>query len=291
MQNNRAIKAPATDDKRFTQREFPMRDADFERIRNLAKQKTGIELGDHKKEMIYSRIVRRIRAQRLADFDSYLNFLEGNLEAELTNFINAITTNLTSFYRESHHFDFLSETAIPELMREKNNRRIRVWSAGCSTGEEAYSIAITLNSALPNDGWNAKILATDLDTNVIDHGRVGVYTAERVGNLDPDLVRRHFDVTTVNNSQQYQVKQKIKSYVTFNRLNLLGDWPMSGRFDIIFCRNVVIYFSKETQRVLFDRYADILEPNGYLIIGHSETLHGVTQRFSSLGRTIYRKTH
>ena len=292
MQSMRVTTNSAKDDKKFSQREFPMSDGDFGRIRALAKQKTGIELGDHKKEMIYSRIVRRIRALKLRDFATYLNYLEDNLDTELTNFINAITTNLTSFYRESHHFDFLKQKAIPEMLKSKKSKRIRIWSAGCSTGEEPYSIAITLNGALPtNSGWNAKVLATDLDTNVIEHGRAGIYTSERVGNLDPELVRKHFDIKSVDNAQHYEAKQKIKDYITFNRLNLLGKWPMSGKFDIIFCRNVVIYFSKDTQRTLFDRYADILEPNGYSIIGHSETLHGVTDRFSSMGRTIYRKNH
>lgn len=290
MQTMNAIKSSGSG-KSFSDREFPMTESDFEHIKDLAKQRTGIELGEHKKEMIYSRIVRRIRVLGFTDFRRYLNYLEENPEAELTNFINSITTNLTSFFRESHHFDYLKGTVIPALLNEKKStRRIRIWSAGCSTGEEPYSIAMTLHSGLNKDQWDAKILATDLDTNVLAHGRAGVYSTERIGGLDPDLVKKYFVGGSRGvNGDTMEVKDTLKSLITFNRLNLLGDWPMKGRFDVIFCRNVVIYFSKDTQRELFDRYANMLEPNGYLFIGHSESLHGVSKRFESVGRTIYRK--
>lgn len=290
MQTMNSIKSFGSG-KSFSDREFPMTEGDFEYIKDLARQRTGIELGEHKKEMIYSRIVRRIRALELTDFRRYLNYLEDNPEAELTNFINSITTNLTSFFRESHHFDYLKGTVIPALQNEKRStRRIRIWSAGCSTGEEPYSIAMTLHGVLNKDQWDIKILATDLDTNVLAHGRTGVYSMERIGGLDPDLVKKYFVGGSRGvNGDTMEVKDTLKSLITFNRLNLLGDWPMKVRFDAIFCRNVVIYFSKDTQRELFDRYANMLEPNGYLFIGHSESLHGVSKRFESVGRTIYRK--
>lgn len=291
METMNAIKNSDKSGKSFAAREFPMTDQDFDQIKLLAKQRTGIELGEHKKEMIYSRIVRRIRTLGLDDFCRYLNYLGENPEAELTNFINAITTNLTSFFRESHHFEYLKSTVLPELFQKnKASKRIRVWSAGCSTGEEPYSIAMTLHGALNRDRWDAKILATDLDTNVLAHGRAGVYSTERIGNMDPELIKKYFSGGGSGaGGETMQVKPTLKELITFNRLNLLGEWPMKGRFDVIFCRNVVIYFSKETQRELFDRYANILEPNGYLFIGHSESLHGVTKRFESVGRTIYRK--
>ena len=289
MQTMNAIKDSGNSGKSFSQREFPMTDKDFETIKHLAKLRSGIELGEHKKEMIYSRIVRRIRALNMTDFKSYLVYLEENPDAELTNFINAITTNLTSFFRESHHFDFLKNTVLPEtLKKKKTNRRIRIWSAGCSTGEEPYSIAMTMHGFFERERWDAKILATDLDTNVLSHGRRGVYSKERIGNMDQQLVKKYF--TEVRGSaDSMETKDTLKSLITFNHLNLLGEWPMKGKFDVIFCRNVVIYFSKETQRDLFDRYANILEPDGYLFIGHSESLHGVSKRFESVGRTIYRK--
>ncbi|MEE2731448.1 MAG: protein-glutamate O-methyltransferase [Pseudomonadota bacterium] len=291
MQTMNAIKDSGNTGKSFSQREFPMTDRDFDTIKHLAKMRSGIELGEHKKEMIYSRIVRRIRALNLSDFKSYLQYLEDHPDAELTNFINAITTNLTSFFRESHHFDFLRQTVLPEIMRKKKaQHRIRIWSAGCSTGEEPYSIAMTLHGALERARWDAKILATDLDTNVLSHGRRGVYSKERIGNMDAQVVRKYFNEPKGGvNEEAMEAKDSIRSLITFNHLNLLGEWPMKGRFDVIFCRNVVIYFSKETQRELFDRYADILEPDGYLFIGHSESLHGVSKRFESVGRTIYRK--
>ena len=278
----------------FEKREYPMTDRDFAFIRALAKSHTGIELGDQKKEMIYSRIVRRIRSLRLNSFAAYCHYLENNLDIELTDFINAITTNLTAFFREAHHFDFLKQTVLPELKQiHQSDKRLRIWSAGCSTGEEPYSLAITLHEALHgSNGWNARILATDLDSNVVAHGRAGIYSAERFRGLDPKIVGKYFSRPCDDNFSDgsLMVNDGLKQYITFNRLNLLGPWPMKGKFDVIFCRNVVIYFSKDTQRVLFDRYADILNPNGYLFIGHSESLHGVSKRFESLGRTIYRKT-
>lgn len=277
----------------FTKREFPMTDRDFAFIRQLAKKNTGIELSDHKREMIYSRIVRRIRSLKLDSFKAYCDYLENNTDAELTDFVNAITTNLTAFFRESHHFDFLAKTVFPEIMeKHRTDKRIRIWSAGCSTGEEPYSLAITLHQALGGArGWNAKILATDLDSNVVAHGKAGVYGRDRFSGLDSKIVNKFFAPCQHEDrlEQAFMAGDQIKQYITFNRLNLLGEWPMKGKFDVIFCRNVVIYFSKDTQRVLFDRYANALNPNGYLFIGHSESLHGVSTRFESLGKTIYRK--
>ena len=287
-----AVQPQATrkkDDKDFLSREFPMRDQDFNKIKSIAKTRTGIELGDHKKETIYSRIVRCIRRLKMSSFEQYLNYLEHNAEAELTNFINAITTNLTSFFREQHHFDFLVKEGLPDLMnRNKASKKLRIWSAGCSTGEEPYSIAITLKNVLPGKQWNAKVLATDLDTNVVQTGKNGIYDMNRLEGLSRDIVSKNFEsVPGADNC--LRVKEPVRQLIQFNRLNLLEQWPMKGKFDIIFCRNVVIYFSKETQRELFDRYANILNPNGYLFIGHSESLHGVTKRFEPIGRTIYRK--
>lgn len=276
----------------FADREFPMTDDDFEFIRRVAKERTGIELGDHKKEMIYSRIVRRIRSLHLNTFGQYCDYLVDNTESELTPFMNAITTNLTSFFREPHHFEFLAKTVLPEVKKHNaSNRRLRIWSAGCSTGEEPYSIAITVQQHLGADKWDSRILATDLDTNVLNHGRNGIYTQERVTGMNPELLKKYFQVQRGANpdDNRFRAKESVRELIKFNQLNLLEKWPMKGPFDVIFCRNVVIYFSKETQRVLFDRYADILSPGGYLFIGHSESLHGVSKRFEPLGRTIYRR--
>jgi chemotaxis protein methyltransferase CheR len=185
----------------------------------------------------------------------------------------------------------LADTLIPKLVEEKkHNKRLRIWSAGCSTGEEPYSIAITLKQALPDfDEWDVKILATDLDANVVAHGKRGVYREERITGLPDDVIERWFKRGKGNNAEMVRVHPELQQMITFKRLNLLQEWPMSGPFDLMFCRNVVIYFDKDTQRVLFDRYADILVADAHLFIGHSETLYKVSDRFESLGHTIYQK--
>ncbi len=276
-------------------REFPMTDSNFSHIRDVAYQRTGIVLGDHKREMVYSRLARRCRVLGVRNFDEYILFLEQPESDELNHFVNAITTNLTSFFRESHHFDFLLETVLPEVFSSRQEmRRVRIWSAGCSTGEEPYSIAITLYKFLKKQGakyrgWDVKILATDLDSNVVAHAKRGVYSGTSIDGLSDEDRVQFFDELDQENAGQLSVKEEIRQLITFNRLNLLHQWPMKGRFDVIFCRNVVIYFDKETQKVLFNRYADILHEPGYLMIGHSENLHRVTDRFKALGGTRYKK--
>ncbi|BCE00850.1 CheR family methyltransferase [Marinicellulosiphila megalodicopiae] len=268
----------------FLSREFPMTETNFQSIAKIAYEVTGIVLGEHKKDLVYSRISRRIRSLKLHNFDEYINVIEDNNSSEFTSFVNSITTNLTSFFREPHHFDFLKETALPAL--KKKGKTPLIWSAGCSTGEEPYSIAMTLDNFYGGNTFGgAKILATDLDSNVIDTGRCGIYDASRIEALDTKIKQKYFK----HLNDEVAVSDKLKPVIQFNRLNLLGPWPMKKKFDIIFCRNVIIYFNKETQLELFKRYQDALNPNGYLIIGHSENLHGVTDNFISLGKTIYQK--
>lgn len=269
-------------------REFLMTDSDFATIAKVAYELTGITLGDHKKNMIYGRLARRVRALGMHSFASYCSLIQQSGHEEIPHFINSITTNLTAFFREMHHFEFLTNTVCPELIRKNSaTRRVRVWSAGCSTGEEPYSIAMTLADHLPVKSWDIKILATDLDTNVVDHGKTGIYRNDRVVGINESYQKRW--LLTSPGRDQVKIKPELKEFITFKPLNLLHEWPMKGPFDVIFCRNVVIYFDKATQRALFDRYADILKPDGYLFIGHSETLHNVTSRFRSLGKTIYQR--
>jgi len=177
------------------------------------------------------------------------------------------------------------------LVKLKGNKKhLRIWSAGCSTGEEPYSIAIALKEALPDfDDWDVKILATDLDANVVAHGKAGIYRSDRIDGLDEKRIKRWFRRGTGNNAELVKISPELQKMITFKRLNLLQEWPMSRPFDLMFCRNVVIYFDKNTQRILFDRYADILADDAYLFIGHSETLFKVSTRFDSLGQTIYQK--
>jgi chemotaxis protein methyltransferase CheR len=272
-------------------REFDFSDDNFHRIRQFVGEHTGIVLSDAKKNMVYGRLSKRIRKGGFADFTAFCDAIDNGDEHEQEFLINAITTNLTAFFRENHHFEFLANTVIPELVKEKgHNKRLRIWSAGCSTGEEPYSIAITLKESLPNfDQWDVKILATDLDANVVEHGKQGIYRAERIEDLSPERTKRWFHRGSGDNADMVKVKDELKEMIRFKRLNLLNQWPMKGPFDLMFCRNVVIYFDKPTQKVLFARYEKILKPKAYLFIGHSESLYKVTTDFESLKHTTYRK--
>lgn len=272
----------------YREKEFPMTNKDFQRIAKLAGHYTGIVLGEHKRDMVYGRIARRVRKLNLDSFSNYLDFLEGNPQQELSNFINVITTNLTSFFRENHHFDYLLKNVLPEVKRKNvSSKRMRVWSAGCSSGQEPYSIAMTLRKfGIPSD-WDFKVLATDLDSEVLAKAQAAIYSISDVDGLDDVTIRNYFQRN--DGRKEVKIKESVKKYIHFKRLNLLEKWPMTGPFDFIFCRNVVIYFDKPTQKVLFDRYADMLAIGGYLFIGHSENLHGISDRFENLGNTIYRK--
>ena len=273
------------------EREFEFTAKVFNRIRSLVKEKTGIVLSDGKQDMVYGRLTRRLRALDLPDFDSYIKILESGDEEELINLVNAITTNLTSFFREEHHFGYLKSTVFPALMQSNAaTRKIRIWSAGCSTGEEPYSIAMTIKEFFPEDcGWDVKIIATDLDSNVVDTGKKGVYTLSRVEGVSTAYKKRWMRRGKGDKSDYVKMSAELQSLITFKQLNLLDGWPIKGPIDVIFCRNVVIYFDKDTQRVLFDRYADVLQPDGHLFIGHSENMFNVCDRFASLGHTIYQR--
>lgn len=274
-------------DNDFLMREFPLTQRDFDRIKDLAYKITGIKLSDHKKNMIYGRLARRVRALSLENFAQYCDLLEQAGSEELSQFVNAITTNLTSFFREKHHFDYLQTVFIPELLARGNGeRRIRIWSAGCSTGEEAYSIAMVCHSVPALKSWDLKILATDLDSNVVERGRSATYDKDRL-----ERVPREYEHCLQRNelAGQVRIRPEVAKLVTFKQLNLLLGWPMKGPFDLIFCRNVVIYFDAPTQARLFQRFAQILKPDGYLFIGHSENLHAKSNEFHSLGKTMYRR--
>lgn len=273
------------------QREFHFSRKDFVRIRDFIGEQTGIVLSDSKRDMVYSRLARRLRELRIDRFADYLGRLDHD-QAELGRFINALTTNLTSFFREPHHFEFMRSELIPELAADRHRRRIRTWSAGCSTGEEPYSIAITLREALPADReWDVRILATDLDSDVVAKGLHGVYTEERVVGLPKPRLRRWFRRGREANAGLVRVVPELRDLILFKQLNLLHDWPVKGPFDFIFCRNVVIYFDKATQKVLFDRFADLLAEGGYIFIGHSESMFKVSDRFELIGNTVYRKKY
>lgn len=271
-------------------REFALTDRDYRRISELVRRQTGITLSDAKRDMVYSRLSRHLRRLGLNDFSSYCDLLAGDESGpEMKEFVNAITTNLTSFFREVHHFDYLEKTLLPDLMRSRGTtRRLRLWSAGCSTGEEPYSMAMVIAESVP-PGWDIRILATDLDSNVLAIARRGIYDAARVKGVSPERLRRWFVKGQGLNAGQVRVAPRLRGLVEFRRLNLMGPWPMHGPFDAIFCRNVVIYFDKATQKELVERYADLLPGDGHLFLGHSETLYRLTDRLEHIGQTVYRR--
>ncbi|WP_024610295.1 protein-glutamate O-methyltransferase CheR [Pseudoalteromonas sp. TB64] len=268
-------------------KEFLCTDRDFKEIAKLVYNACGIVLGEHKREMVYSRLARRVRERKLSDFKAYLEYLNNHKDQEFDAFINAITTNLTSFFREIHHFEYIKSQLVPALLKtNKESRRVRIWSAGCSTGEEPYSLAMILNNAFPSN-WDVKILATDLDSNVLAKAQRGIYTAANVNGLDDTQLKRWF--LKSKDGESYKVKDKLQESISFKRLNLLQDWPMKGPFDLILCRNVVIYFDKETKDLLFKRYANILNEQGYLFLGHSESIGKENSQYKNLGKTMYQK--
>ncbi len=272
-------------------KEFTFTDNNFNHIRDIVTEHSGIVLSDAKRDMVYSRLVRRLRALKIKNFDQYCLLLEDQNHEEFTHFINAITTNLTSFFRENHHFEMLAGEILPDIMqRNRNSKKIRIWSAGCSTGMESYSIAMVLKEVIPDHlGWDIKILATDLDTNVIKTAAQGIYQANRVTGVSDSRMARWFMQGQGVNEDKLKVSKELRQMVTFKPMNLLQPFPFKGPVDIIFCRNVVIYFDKETQKGLFDSFANVHANGSYLFIGHSETLYNVTDRYQLLRNTVYKK--
>ncbi len=271
------------------QREFEYTWEDFEYLRSLSNRFSGIVVGDEKFDMFYSRLTRRLRALNLTSFRQYCHFLEQHHSQEFAEFINAITTNLTAFFREQHHFDYLRTTLIPELLQSKNERRITAWSAGCSTGEEAYSLAITLLENVPAD-WQIDILATDIDTRVLKTAIAGEYFYERCSGLTPEMLQCWFKKGIGKNQGKIKVKPALKQIVNFRQLNLIADWPDDLKpFDFIFCRNVLIYFDRMTKERLIQRFSHLLPVGSRLFIGHSESMHQLDVCFKAVGNTIYQR--
>jgi chemotaxis protein methyltransferase CheR len=270
-------------------REYELSDEDFQRIRHLVRERLGIALAASKRELVYGRLSRRLRALKMQDFRDYLRLIESGDAEELQHFCNAITTHLTSFFRENHHFEFLARQLLPALERDHGKRRrLRFWSAGCSTGEEAYSIAMVVLETMPHlHDWDIRILATDIDTNVLSHARRGLYSRERLAKMDNRRVLRWFERTP--DGQHMRVRDELRQLISFKALNLVDGWPMKGPIDVIFCRNVVIYFDRETQRQVIARMALLQRPDDHLIVGHSESLLQVSSQYRLVGDTIHRR--
>jgi chemotaxis protein methyltransferase CheR len=262
---------------------FEFTPRDFDRVRALIYRQAGISLSESKQEMVYSRLARRLRAKGLNSFVEYLDRLEsGRDNDEWVAFTNALTTNLTSFFREAHHFPVLAEHV------KKTKAPLTIWCSASSTGEEPYSIAMTVCEAFGTLTPPVSIVATDIDTNVLETAANGVYPLERVEKMSQDRLKRFFQRGTGERSGLVRVRSELRQMITFKPLNLLAaSWPVSGPFDVIFCRNVMIYFDKPTQGKILARFAPLMKPDGLLFAGHSENFLYATDAFKLRGKTVY----
>lgn len=270
-------------------------DQEFRDISELILSETGISLGGHKRSLIISRLGKRLRHLGLRTFTQYYHYLttEDHEQTELRETINCVTTNKTDFFREAYHFDFLREHLLQpkrEQARRGGARRLRIWSAACSTGEEPYSIAMTIAEEFASlEDWDIKILASDIDTNVLRQGEAGIYDERNLSLPADHLKHRYFLRGTGSQAGRVQIKPGLRRLVSFRRINFVEpQWPIKTRFDAIFCRNVIIYFNRETQRRLFERLTQYLKPDAYLFVGHSENLYQMSDLVAPIGHTVYR---
>ena len=265
-------------------REFRFTEADFERVRKLIYEHAGISLSPQKKDMVYSRLARRLRATGLRSFGEYLGLLESGNEEEWQAFVNSLTTNLTSFFREAHHFPILAEHA----QAQRGSHPLALWCSASSTGEEAYSMAMTMVDVFGSYTPPVKILATDVDTNVLSVAQEGVYPLDRLEKLPQDTVKRFFLKGAGAQAGYARVRPELREMITFRQINLLDNaWPVRGPFDAIFCRNVMIYFDKPTQYRILQKFAPLLRHDGLLFAGHSESFYHAADLFKLRGKTVY----
>jgi len=273
--------------------EFPLTKDDFQRIVEVARSDAGIDLCEAKASLVYSRLTKRLRTLRLQSFRSYCELLsDGGANDERQHMVAALTTNVTRFFREQHHFEHLKAHVLPPLAAKiREGGSVRIWSAACSSGEEPYSIALAILSVIPEAAaLNVKILATDIDSGVLQKGRTGVYSEAIMAPVATDLRRRWFTPHDLGEGEKgWQAIEELRSLVTFRQHNLMGHWPMRGPFDAIFCRNALIYFREEDQISVWRRFAPLLTPAGRLYIGHSERLFGeAASLYVNEGITTYR---
>ncbi|MBA3998439.1 MAG: chemotaxis protein CheR [Candidatus Accumulibacter sp.] len=267
-----------------SKREFVFTPADFERVRKLIYQYAGISLSAVKQDMVYSRLARRLRATGLKTFAEYLALLEKGDRGEWEKFVNSLTTNLTSFFREPHHFPILAE----HLKKLQNRPSIKIWCSAASTGEEPYSIAMTVVEAFGGFNVPVSIMASDLDTSVLATAEKGVYPLERVGKLSPERMKRFFLKGSGAQEGHVCVRPELRRLISFQRINLLeANWPVRGPLDAIFCRNVMIYFDKPTQHKILARFTPLMHEDGLLFAGHSESFLHAADLFRSQGKTVY----
>lgn len=269
--------------------EFPLTRKDLSDIAAMIHSDAGIALNETKASLVYSRISKRLRQIGLASFKEYCALVASPEGAdERREMLSLLTTNFTRFFRENHHFDHLRDQVLPDLVKRANSGgRVRIWSAGCSDGQEPYSMALTLLGIAPNAArLDIKILATDIDPKMIAQARAGAYDAQAIETVDPRMRKQWLSQAA---DKRWQISEQVRKLVTFRELNLMDRWPFHGLFDVIFCRNVVIYFDEATQDRMWIRFADLLPPGGHLYIGHSERLSGAAKdRFDSAAVTTYR---
>ena len=278
----------------ITSQAFEFTNDDFSFVKELLYDNTGILLDQDKKEMAYGRVRKRIKALSMSSFEEYKHYLQTQQSKEFIHFINALTTNMTSFYREKHHFNYL----IQEILRKKklqptNQRTFNIWSAGCSTGQEPYSIALTILQEPSLAKLPITITATDIDTDVLNTAKSGTYLKSRITGLSPQEINRFFRLNDDNPKSAdpfYQVTDDVKRMIQFRPVNLMKPWHFAQPFDVIFCRNVTIYFDRETQCTLFQRFSKQLVSEGHLFIGHSETIDSSVQVFTKVAETTYQLT-
>ncbi len=268
---------------------YTITEKEFERFRALVYKESGISLGPHKQSFLVSRLAKRLHALDLRSFQQYYELVTSDPSgAEFARMLDLISTNKTEFFREPAHFEFLRDCILPEL---KETKQIRVWSSACATGEEPYSIAITLFESVtdPTD-WSFRILASDLSTRVLEKAANGMYEEDRIRHLPTAVARRHFLRGKGARAGLVRVKPHLAAVVKFRRINLMNErFPIKSPLDVIFCRNAMIYFDRPTQEAVVKKFCHYLKPRGYLFIGHSETLQWVTNSFEPVAPTIYRK--
>ena len=276
--------------------QYVLSNKEFELFRGLIYKTSGINLTGSKKELVKARLSKRLTKTGIGSFEQYYKFVtrhDKNGE-ELVHLLDSISTNKTDFFREGKHFDFLNTKLLPDLIQKKEkekNKTIRVWCAASSSGEEPYTLAITiLNHINPNDGWNIKILATDISTKILQRAIKGIYTKDSLKGISPAIVSAHFKRVVIDKSNCFQAKDHLKEIITFRRFNLMApNFPFRNPFDFIFCRNVMIYFDTETQHKLILKFYNCLPKDGYLFIGHSETLAKKTHGFKYTQPAVYQK--
>lgn len=272
--------------------EYNFTKKDLKKISDVVRQESGIVLSDAKASLVYSRLSKRIRKLGLSSFSQYCELIDSqdNL-LERKELVDALTTNVTGFFRESHHFDYMREKVLPGLIeRAKAGEQIRMWSAACSSGQEPYSMAITLLQAMPDASrYDIRILATDIDTNILSVAMRGVYDESLVLPVPEKLRTKYFKLMNAD-EKHFQISDEVRQIVSFRHLNLIGSWPIKKKIQVIFCRNVVIYFDNDTQETLWSRFMNVLDDDGALYIGHSERITGPAIKFvKSDGITAYRK--